>query len=419
MKAPELYIHIGTHKTGSTAIRQALIQCREALRGQGVLYLPWDVRTFPRESLSFMTMRMSDQNAVHHLRKMLRQARGDQRRGDPEGPRLLMSFEGFSGDPSEGYRNASVIAEHLRRATEGFKTHIIVYLRPQDEFIESLYTQQIHEGKWCSFPDFVNRHDDSSSFNWHWLLRQYSNCFGKDRMIVRRYHKQFFPCNESLLQDFFRILGVDSSVLDLPPDFAPNRGYSRDALEIARIANPHLTDAERSRLRQLLQRTNAKQPFEAYAFWSEREREALASRYRESNAKVAQEYFGESSGMLFPSSGSRHEEVKYAGLSLEAVTLAFAKIILAERDRPVVIETASNNESVLLKALVRVEKRASALLKKGSSLVSRLRSLIRTSRPLEAGAIVRGALGSERVCAMGSDHPMSAIPVRHLWRSRP
>ena len=67
--------------------------------------------------------------------------------------RFVTSWEGFSGNPRLAYQNANAVASMLRESTKSLDVRIIVYLRRQDEFVESMYTQTIHEGG--SFAVFV------------------------------------------------------------------------------------------------------------------------------------------------------------------------------------------------------------------------------------------------------------------------
>ena len=73
--------------------------------------------------------------------------------------RFAMSSEGFFGNLFKDYYNSEWISEFLSKVSAGFDVRIIVYLRRQDFFIESLYTQMIHQGESYSFLDFVVNYD--------------------------------------------------------------------------------------------------------------------------------------------------------------------------------------------------------------------------------------------------------------------
>src|SRR5690625_5570114 len=58
-----------------------------------------------------------------------------------------------------------------------------------------MYTQSIHLGDSHSFEEFINGFDESA-FDWESILESYSEWFGKDRIIARRYHKAFLRSEE-------------------------------------------------------------------------------------------------------------------------------------------------------------------------------------------------------------------------------
>src|SRR5690625_7585565 len=103
----------------------------------------------------------------------------------------LIISEHFSGNPFIGFSNVHIIAETLWEITKDLDLdiYIIVYLRRQDDFIESMYTQSIHLGDSHSFEEFINGFDESA-FDWEYILDSYSKWFGKDRSEERRVGKE-------------------------------------------------------------------------------------------------------------------------------------------------------------------------------------------------------------------------------------
>lgn len=282
---PLLFLHIGTHKTGSTAIQRALpVGGAPALKA-GLVRL--DIRgdvaraNWTEEDASALRANLASQIV-------------------PGVQRYLLTCEGFSGDPLRGYANAPVAAERLRAATADFEVRVVVFLRRQDDFLESIYTQLIHQGGSQSFDEFLSQLPPGGP-NWRQLLDAYAAEFGRDQLIVRRYHAAFYPRPESLLEDFCSILGIPASALPRP-EATPNQGYSHEAQELARICNPHLNEVGRRQLRQLLQKISPKPVFQSYTYLDLPARRLLLEACAESNAAVAREFFkGEP---LFPEPGN-------------------------------------------------------------------------------------------------------------------
>jgi hypothetical protein len=83
---------------------------------------------------------------------------------------LLLSSEGFSGSVRRGYSNAN----HCAQILAGHTVIIVAYLRAQDSFMESLYTQQIHQGDAIPFADFLASLPPQS-FDWHAHIQAFAN----------------------------------------------------------------------------------------------------------------------------------------------------------------------------------------------------------------------------------------------------
>ncbi|HRJ10547.1 MAG TPA: hypothetical protein PK490_11930 [Prosthecobacter sp.] len=286
---PSLLLHIGTHKTGSTAIQRALRKNRAVLLKRGIVSQP-RCNDALRAMLELGEMDASLCARIAGQLAAFRTAKASS---------LVVSNEGLCGDPLLGYRNAPDFARRMRSCTAGYKVTVLVYIRRQDEFIESLYTQKIHEGHTLTFEEFLDQ-ISGLVFDWHALLESYAEVFGRENIIVRRYEKRFMPRRESLLEDFFEITGAGHAGLELRQgDAAPNAGYSRIAAEIARQCNSHLGTEERREMRRVLQASIPKQPHESYSHMDGPARASLLARHEASNALVARDYFGDTTGRLF------------------------------------------------------------------------------------------------------------------------
>lgn len=323
MKNIKLFIHIGTHKTGTTSIQSSLNESGKILKKENIYYYP-----LSKNALQLMKIKELDYEIIDTCKKEL--FRFIKKRKNKNSIKIIWSFEGFSGDPSAGYENTKIIAESLKKITNEIETKVIVYLREQDDFIESLYTQMIHQGEFYDFKTFIES-TPNHGFNWNNLLNNYSMYFGQENLIVRKYEKYYLSNNGGIVNDFVKIL---DSNLKLNKPSKLNRGYSRDALEIARILNPSLSIAERHQLRRLLRNVSTKKSFENYSFWNNNERSHYMNMFTNSNNKVAKEFFNDSTGGLFNNdSKSSSSKSEYSGLTPESIVNIFGKIILDQNNR--------------------------------------------------------------------------------------
>jgi len=337
----KLYIHIGTHKTGSTSIQKTLRAYNKQLEKEGITFL-----YKPKFLLRLSGVELVEKKYVEAGHDEMAQWI---KRGKKKGIKtFVISHEELSGNWRNGYKNSKMVAKNLQLMTRGLFTdiEIIAYLRRQDTFMESLYAQNIQSGNPNTFNDFLNSFD-SMAFNWHELLNNYAEFFGKDRLTVRRYNKKELPDNDSLIQNFGKIIG--SQFIENFYDSEPlNRGYTRDALEIARLTTPYIDREENEYLRSLFQRINAKQPFDNYSFFNPTKRQEFLSNHKDSNKKVAIEYFNEESGNLFDDAKHETDNFQtYPGLKLEPaiITLTKALIVLSQENNQIKKQITDKKDS--------------------------------------------------------------------------
>lgn len=134
---PKLFIHIGTHKTASTVIQNALDVNRNALRAAGLLYPSTRRGSFPelpKHDRLFETLI------------------------DPAPAAFDAEFAAFMDEFEASGCTAMIISEEalsephfdrfmkLRRFADHFDMRVICYLRRPDFFIESLWNQRCKEG---------------------------------------------------------------------------------------------------------------------------------------------------------------------------------------------------------------------------------------------------------------------------------
>jgi len=288
----ELYIHVGTHKTGSTAIQHILSRYNT----HGVKYI------YPNDEFS----RICDESELDSLN--VDKSTGMKSYLSKEVVRrhskYVISEEEFSGNIFLCYKDAINIARRLKLATESIfpSVKIIIYIRDQKDWVQSIYTQEIHQGESYSFQDFL-RVFDSTTIDWRHVIDSYVSVFGKDNVIIKRYDRMLLSERGGLIKDFFNSIGLDYSKLPLTKkSYNANSGYNRTALEFARRMNGGLSAIEKQFLRHELQRVASKKPFETYSFFSTGDCSDFLSLHKEANNSVMREYFSDDQ-VLFPSSG--------------------------------------------------------------------------------------------------------------------
>ena len=215
-----LTIHVGLHKTGSTAIQEYLAHAppRTARR---LAYLGPDnllgsegfqVPTDPKRGRSRALAVLANDRDV------------------------VISSEGFLGRGWSMYANARHSALAMR---DHFADHtdfqVVIYLRPQYQWMESAYTQFVQEGN-CEPPEeFVGRLLETRYASYSSLIDDLISVLGSDRLIVRAY-----TGGTNAVADF---LGL----IDLP-------AYS--SLDFLPLANVSITPQQVQLLRRINESTN-------------------------------------------------------------------------------------------------------------------------------------------------------------------
>jgi hypothetical protein len=209
--------------------------------------------------------------------------------------KIILSSEALSGLPTDGYRNSNAVYSMLRDATNQYNVKIVIFLRRQDSFVESMYTQMIHQGEVLEFESFLKQFDSPDALDYRRMLNDLRSCFGDQNLIVRSYHES---SQIGLLTDFGKI--IESKSLRYSKQGNKNPSYSRHALEIAKICNRYLDQRCKGQLRRALQDTMAKKRSEPLSYFTDDERARFLNRYKVSNRDVANRYFGGDLERLFP-----------------------------------------------------------------------------------------------------------------------
>ena len=294
-----IHLHIGIHKTGTTSVQAFLAGQQRALAAHGVLY-PLSART--------------DSTAHHNLAwEVLEDPRFDGSRGG--WCELVGEIEGSPCD------HALVSAEDLCRLQpesiarvaeriDRFEVRVIVYLRRQDYLLEGFYTNAIRGGTThLGFDTFFDKRRHSPRLDFDALLRGWESVFGRDRIQVETYDRDFDAAYDSI-----------APLLLCPPLVAcpglsrePTEGRLNEApglktLELVRQLNHAYRggelDAEGHRAARAVALERARRlgwDEERFVGLAEEASADLLEQVRAGNARVARDYRGRADGALFSS----------------------------------------------------------------------------------------------------------------------
>jgi len=240
----KLILHIGTHKTGTTALQKFLHANRAPLAARGLYYAT--PRGTPHSNLIADALNSGDAGPVREfLTKHSRLARRQQV------DRILVSAENFySMSVRASMAKMKVCAspvERDQRLIEILRTliperitacAIVCYVRRPDRYAESLYTQHVNRGIGFSgtFDEFLPTITPALSYNA--TIRSWSNVFGPENCVVRVYE----AAEGDIVTDFARnVLGIADTAQFALSAHKENVRVARDLLEFTRQVNRRIS----------------------------------------------------------------------------------------------------------------------------------------------------------------------------------
>lgn len=304
---PRLILHIGTHKTGTSALQAALEAARPALLERGVLYPstqrpPWP--ELPKHCSVFHATISNDAALQARERDDLLaefDASGAQA--------LLISEEGLS-EPDER------ITRFFAPLAETFDIEVLCFLRRQDLFVEALFNQFVREGaRRESRPilTFARAPATRARLDYHALLSRWAALPAR----VQAFDFDHAVRNAGLVASFEGALGLPD--LGLPDQRANPSPDMRLALLLNRMNRLRVNYELTPLLRATRALAQAGLPPIKHLLGSE-ERRRLLLEFEASNQRLASEF-----GVLFDTALPAHEPA----CALEDLDAGFTLQLLA------------------------------------------------------------------------------------------
>ena len=330
----KVWLHIGTHKTGTTTLQKFFFKNREVLLQRG-LYYPTEGSYFFQEgknhSLLAHALRSErpeflPDNLTFTLEGCVNDIQADIRKSDA--PEIVISSEHFS------FNSSKEEVERLKNVFDPIasEVHVILYLRRQDHRIESGYSQMIKRGyRVAPFESFIQwmLNAPDQSLDYEKKVKLFADVFGAKNVTVRIFEKsQIHP--QGLICDFMNILGI-SQLTEFKQVQDANISPSTEVLEILRYVNSFYPNVHSRKLfAQLFENLTLDGLDQTrYSLYSEALREKTLGNYRDSNERLARNFLNRPDGRLFHDSENPNTPI-YPGLSGKALTWALSQIILRQ-----------------------------------------------------------------------------------------
>ena len=210
-------MHVGTHKTGTKSIQLYFARHWDTLRLAG-LYQPnagrhkfneanatpghhdlaFDLMTAKRDSIDALVMELRENGS----------------------PDIFLSSEEFH--PLAAGNGLTILRDTLANA--GYETTVILYLRAQASYAQSMYAEMAKAyipGRFATYLNTVGRSGSLANgpnytifFEYSRLVLALAHVFGEDHVVVRPYDGQREPA--ALLHDMLRVVAAVQPALQLP-----------------------------------------------------------------------------------------------------------------------------------------------------------------------------------------------------------
>lgn len=310
-----LYLHIGTPKTGTSAIQRFLPLNNELLQEQGFCYPDLGYR-FPgigkNRNAHFLVYRQSCKLKSEEETTQIRRLEDEQfcegldkiKELTETYPNVILSDENIWNGYWKRDNFWYVLKDELSK--RGIDLKVIVYLRRQDLLIESYWSQQVKETSQVSFNEYLESEMYSYfKLDYYAQLTHIANVVGKENIIVRAYEKNQYEGNgNTLISDFLKVLGLELNTRYEHADIIANTSLYGKYLEIKRILNGIDCFCTKMNwavkyLRAIQEEEESNIGLSECQYFTYAQQIVFLNKYKDGNEAVAKEFMNREDGKLF------------------------------------------------------------------------------------------------------------------------
>lgn len=304
-----VYLHIGTMKTGTSALQSFLDENRSVLEKKGYAFPLFKIgikSNFNYRNAHFLVEGVDFSKDVVEPNLEIQQKAYDQLE------EMAKNYDNIILTDEIIWQRSRRFKDFFPKMVERFKNigcdvKIIVYLRRQDAMVESLYNQNVKSNIMVSqtFTENLLHLKKTFFLDYYSHLKMIEKAVGQGNIIVRVYEKeQFEGTDHTIYSDFLNAIGLsltDEYKIERP---AQNYGLYGNYIEMKRVINGlpeyrELQDFLSRPIRAASAHQSQGDLHSKQTLFEQDELQKFMADYEESNRKVAQEFLERENGVLF------------------------------------------------------------------------------------------------------------------------
>lgn len=309
-----LYLHIGTAKTATSSIQAFLANNRKVLEQLGY-YFPESTHKYPYVNPNRNAHFMIGDKDEADMRTLPLEDDQDLQDGLAKVRKYFKKYNHIILTDENLWRASSYLKKDLfpylkqEAMGQGYQIKLIVYLRRQDQYLTSLWNQNVKRSN-NPYTISLNSYIKRMQKNYNLILDYASKLdglaelFGKENLIVRRFEPQSWK-NNSIIDDFMDCISLKVTPDFQVPDEMKNPRLTNNCVEIKRIINSHpsLSTEEIDYLASFLksmsgEHVDGQTADNSYSMLSAKETKTLLAKYAKGNERVASEYLKDGKPMF-------------------------------------------------------------------------------------------------------------------------
>ncbi len=232
---PELFLHIGMPKCGSTYLQSALYANRKWLLERGVLYPQLEPGEVFHHQIFFDLRNNASASLVRHRQAIMEQMEGAEK--------VVVSTENFNWGPNK--TDAASVRDLFEKMFS--KVTVVVYFRNIFEYFNSWYAEHVQgfENRSADDPETFLNENRIRRVDYSEICSSWMDAFGQKNLVARPFIRECFR-DRNILNDFLMILGLDGCDGLYYPDREQNVSLSFPALALQRRINGLMSVRDRT-----------------------------------------------------------------------------------------------------------------------------------------------------------------------------